>query len=145
MASGRKFGWKNAGAALGGGLAGGGLMVGLGKLGAPPVITSSILGGMALVGIGVTRGPVQTAIASTIGCSTMVLISSALKKGREHEEKKQAQLPKGKADQAEREMVANKGKGAAKPRDSAMESAALEAFDQMRASLAIDDEARAAA
>lgn len=141
MASGRKFGWKNAGAALGGGLAGAGLMVGLGKLGAPPVITSSVLAGMALVGIGVTRGPVQTAMASTIGCSSVVLISSALKAGREHSEAKEKQPPKGKP--GEREMVANKGKGA-KPRDSAMESAALEAFDQMRASLAIDDEARAA-
>lgn len=142
MASGRKFGWKNAGAAIGGGLAGAGLMVGLGKLGAPPVITSSILGGMALVGVGVTRGPVQTAIASTIGGSSVVLISSALKAGREHGERKREETqPKGKPAPAER--VADKGKGS-KPRDSAMESAALEAFDQMRASLAIDAEERAA-
>lgn len=145
MASGRKFGWKHAATALGGGLAGAGVLVGLGKLGAPPVITSSLLGGMALVGVGVTRGPAQTAIASTIGSSAVVLIGSALKKGREYEEKKQAQAPKGKPAPAEREeLVASKGKGT-KPRDSAMEAAALEAFDQMRASLAIDDEERAAA
>ena len=92
-----------------------------------------------------TPAMAQDAPVPEKGDTAFVLISAALKKGREHEEKKQAQLPKGKADQAEREMVANKGKGAAKPRDSAMESAALEAFDQMRASLAIDDEARAAA
>lgn len=145
MASGRKFGWKHAGAALGGGLAGAGVLLGLGKLGAPPVITSSIMGGMAIVGAGITRGPVQTAIASTIGSSTVVMLGAALKKGRERTEEKNA--PKAKPGQVEREMVAS-GKGqSGKPRDSAsaVETAALEAFDKMRATLAIDDEERAAA
>jgi hypothetical protein len=140
MASGRKFGWKHAGAALGGGLAGAGVLLGLGKLGAPPVITSSIMGGMAIVGAGVTRGPVQTAIASTIGGSTVVLLGSALKKGREHAEQKQATTKPG----AGENVAASKDK---KPRGdgNAIESATLEAFDKMRATLAIDDEARAAA
>lgn len=141
MASGRKFGWKHAAAAIGGGVAGAGVLLGLGKLGAPPVITASVLGGMALVGVGVTRGPVQTAIGSTIGGSTVVMLGSALKAGREHAEK---QAPKGKAGPAEREGLVAGGKGK-KPRDNAMEASALEAFDRMRASLAIDDEERAAA
>lgn len=148
MASGRKFGWKHAGAALGGGLAGAGVLLGLGKLGAPPVITSSIMGGMGIVAAGVTRGPVQTAIASTIGSSTVVLLGAALRKGRaraEEEEKKQNPKPKPDG-KAEREMVADgKGKAQGKPRNNEIESATLEAFDKMRASLAIDDEERAAA
>jgi hypothetical protein len=141
MASGRKFGWKHAGAALGGGLAGAGVLLGLGKLGAPPVITSSIMGGMAIVGAGVTRGPVQTAIASTIGSSTVVMLGSALKKTREKTEEKTK--PKGQG-----EAVAGKGQGGKpkpKERDNEIEAATLEAFDKMRAALAIDDEERAAA
>ncbi len=142
MASGRKFGWKHAGAALGGGLAGAGVLLGLGKLGAPPVITASVLGGMGIVGAGVTRGPVQTAIASSIGGSTVVLLGSALRKGREHAEQKQA--PKDKPGGAGENVAASKDK---KPRGASngIEAATLEAFDQMSASLAIDDEARAAA
>lgn len=133
MASGRKFGWRNAGAALGGGLAGAGVLLGLGKLGAPPVITASVLGGMGIVGVGVTRGPVQTAIASSIGGSTVVLLGAALRKGRERTEQKQAPM-----------NVAVAGK---KPRGASngIESATLEAFDKMRATLAIDDEENAAA
>lgn len=141
MASGRKFGWKHAGAALGGGLAGAGLLLGLGKLGAPPVITSSVLGGMALVGAGVTRGPVQTAIASTIGSSTVVLLGSALKKGRERVEEKSA--PKAKPGQVE--AVATKGQGGKPARNNQIEASTMEAFDRLRAELAIDDEERAAA
>lgn len=141
MASGRKFGWRHAGAALGGGLAGAGVLLGLGKLGAPPVITASVLGGMGIVGAGVTRGPVQTAIASTIGGSTVVLLGSALKKGRERAEAKE---PKAVPD---REAIASGGGKDKKPRGAgnAIESATLEAFDRMRATLAIDDEDRAAA
>lgn len=143
MASGRKFGWKHAGAALGGGLAGAGVLLGLGKLGAPPVITASVLGGMGIVGAGVTRGPVQTAIASSIGGSTVVLLGSALRKGREHAEKKQAPPTKDKPGAGEN-VAASKDK---KPRGASngIEAATLEAFDQMSATLAIDDEARAAA
>jgi hypothetical protein len=143
MASGRKFGWKHAGAALGGGLAGAGVLLGLGKLGAPPVITSSIMGGMAIVGVGVTRGPAQTALASTIGSSTVVMLGSALRKTRERSEQIATGTPK-----AERELVAGKGQGGKpkpKARDNEMEAATLEAFDRMRAALAIDDEERAAA
>ena len=145
MASGRKFGWKHAAAAIGGGVAGAGVLLGLGKLGAPPVITASVLGGMGIVGAGVTRGPVQTAIASSIGGSTVVLLGSALKKGREHAEKKQAPT-KDKPGAGAGENVAAGGKDK-KPRGdgNAIESATLEAFDRMRATLAIDDEARAAA
>lgn len=141
MASGRKFGWKHAGAAIGGGLAGAGVLLGLGKLGAPPVITGSVLGGMGIVGVGVTRGPVQTAIASTLGGSAVVLVGSALRKGREHAEQKQA--PKDKPGAGEN-VAASKDK---KPRGASngIEAATLEAFDKMSASLAIDDEARAAA
>ncbi len=144
MASGRKFGWKHAGAALGGGLAGAGVLLGLGKLGAPPVITASVLGGMGIVGAGVTRGPVQTAIASSIGGSTVVLLGSALKKGREHAEKKQAPTKDKPGAGAGENVAAGKDR---KPRGdgNAIESATLEAFDRMRASLAIDDEERAAA
>ncbi|MBE7524671.1 MAG: hypothetical protein HS109_20210 [Burkholderiales bacterium] len=141
MASGRKFGWKHTAAALGGGLAGAGVLLGLGKLGAPPVITSSIMGGMGLVGVGVTRGPVQTAVASSIGSSTVVLMGSALKKGREAGEKKE-EKKRADAGEGKREL-ASKGQG--KPRNNEIEAATLEAFDRMRASLAIDQEARAAA
>lgn len=149
MASGRKFGWKTTGAALGGALAGAGVLLGLGKLGAPPVITSSILGGMGLVGVGVTRGPVQTAVASTIGSSTVVLLGSALKKGREAGEKteeKKTEEKKAEAGEGKRELAAGgKGGKGSKPRNNEIEAATLEAFDRMRASLAIDQEARAAA
>lgn len=139
MATGRKFGWKHAGAALGGGLVGAGVLLGLGKLGAPPVITSSIMGGMGIVGAGVTRGPVQTAIASTIGSSTVVLLGSALHKSRTAAEKKEREeKPAGKAEQ-----LASADKG--KPRNNRIEAATIEAFDKMRAALAIDDEERAAA
>ena len=143
MASGRKFGWKHGAAALGGGLAGAGVLLGLGKLGAPPVITSSVRGGMGIVGVGVTRGPVQTAIASTIGSTTVVLLGAALKKGRDTAEEKK---PK-----TEREaMVAagrtgQGGKPRTELRNNEIEAATLEAFDKMRAALAIDDEERAAA
>lgn len=138
MATGRKFGWKHAGAALGGGLVGAGVLLGLGKLGAPPVITSSIMGGMGIVGAGVTRGPVQTAIASTIGSSTVVLLGSALHKSRTAAEKKEREeKPAGKAEQ----LAGDKGK----PRNNRIEAATIEAFDKMRAALAIDDEERAAA
>ena len=144
MASGRKFGWKHAGAALGGGMAGAGVLLGLGKLGAPPMITSSIMGGMAIVGAGMTRGPLQTAIATTLGGTTLVLLGSGLKKTREHAEEKAK--PKEKAGQGE--AVASKGQGGKpkpKGRDNEIEAATLEAFDKMRAALAIDDEERAAA
>ena len=138
MASGRKFGWKNAGAAIGGGLAGAGVLLGLGKLGAPPVITSSIMGGMGLVGVGVTRGPVQTAIASTIGSSTVVMLGAALKKGRESTEKASEKQSGARAE------LPRKGQGG-KPRNNEIEAATLEAFDRMRASLAIDREENDAA
>jgi hypothetical protein len=138
MASGRKFGWKNAGAAIGGGLAGAGVLLGLGKLGAPPVITSSIMGGMGLVGVGVTRGPVQTAIASTIGSSTVVMLGAALKKGRESTEKASEKQSGARAE------LPRTGQGG-KPRNNEIEAATLEAFDRMRASLAIDREENDAA
>jgi len=138
MASGRKFQWKHAGAALGGGLAGAGVLLGLGKLGAPPVITSSIMGGMGIVGAGITRGPVQTAIASTIGSSTVVLLGAALRKGRERVEETQ---PKGQPKAA----TVDRRPGKPKARDNEIEASTLEAFDKMRAALAIDDEERAAA
>jgi hypothetical protein len=142
MASGRKFQWKHAGAAIGGGLAGAGVLLGLGKLGAPPVITASLIGGMGLVGVGVTRGPVQTAIGSSIGSSTVVLLGSALVKGRERSEAKER-----KEKPAERApAVAGDGKAPVKPRGaSRIELATVEAFDRARAGLEIDDEERAAA
>lgn len=145
MASGRKFGWKNAGAALGGGLVGAGVLLGLGKLGAPPVITSSILGGAGIVAAGITRGPVQTAIASSIGSATVVLLGSAMRKGRARVEKEEEEekKPKPKPGQVEREdVVADKGK---KPRGNEVEAATMEAFDRLRVALAIDGEERAAA
>jgi hypothetical protein len=144
MASGRKFGWKHMSAALGGSLAGAGVLLGLGKLGAPPVITSSIMGGMGLVGVGVTRGPVQTAVASTIGSSTVVMLGAALKKGRESSEKK----AESKSDRGELAASGGRGKGqGGKPRQGTdgITEATLEAFDRMRASLALDREENDAA
>lgn len=144
MASGRKFQWKHAGAAIGGGLAGAGVLLGLGKLGAPPVITASLIGGMGLVGVGVTRGPVQTAIGSSIGSSTVVLLGSALVKGRERSEAKERKEKPGPAERAP--AVAGDGKAPAKPRGaSRIELATIEAFDRARAGLEIDAEERAAA
>lgn len=145
MASGRKFQWKHAGAAIGGGLAGAGVLLGLGKLGAPPVITASLIGGMGLVGVGVTRGPVQTAIGSSIGSSTVVLLGSALVKGRQRSEAKQRQDKPAPAERAPA-VAAGDGKPAPKPRGaSGIERATIEAFDRARAGIEIDDEERAAA
>lgn len=138
MASGRNFKIWTSVAALGSGLGTAGALMLLGKVRAPPVITSAMFGGAGLIGIGLTRGPVQAAIASGVGACSAIFLGGTYMKTTVRAEKKdrEERIARGEVPTP----VKNK-----KVRDNEIAEATVAAFDRLRAELAIDEEERAAA